>query len=82
LLQRHAAKGGSRIRLEVIAGRKRHQLRPSIDKHVTVGATLHTDAFTAYRGLESDYLHNVIDHAQKYVDGTSTPTGVRTSGAS
>jgi transposase-like protein len=69
LLERHGKDGHSTIRMEVIAGRKRNQLRPSIDKHVTLGATVHTDAFTAYRGLEQDFVHNVIDHAEKYVDG-------------
>jgi transposase-like protein len=68
LLERHGD-NGSKIRLEVIAGRKAHQLRPSIEKHVERGATVHTDAFTAYRGLDADYIHNVIDHAEKYVEG-------------
>jgi transposase-like protein len=69
LLDRHGVDGHSTIRMEVIDGRKRHHLRGPIEKHVTAGATVNTDAFTAYRGLESDYVHNVIDHAEKYVDG-------------
>jgi transposase-like protein len=76
LLQRHETKGRSTVRLEVIAGRKRHQLRPSIDKHVELGSTIHTDAFTAYRGLESDFVHNVIDHAEAYVDGAVHTNGL------
>jgi transposase-like protein len=69
LLDRHGKDGHSTMRTEVIAGRKRHDLRGPIAKHVERGATVNTDAFTAYRGLQSDYVHNVIDHAEKYVDG-------------
>ena len=69
LLERHGEKGHSTIRLEVVQGRKSRQLRPSIEKHVEPGATVNTDAFTAYKGLSDDYTHNVIDHAEKYVDG-------------
>jgi transposase-like protein len=69
LLERHGAGGHSTMRTEVIAGRKRRDLYAPIAKHVEAGATVNTDAFTAYRGLESEYVHNVIDHAEKYVDG-------------
>ena len=31
------------------------------------GATIHTDALRAYRGLAVDYVHNVVDHAVEYV---------------
>jgi transposase-like protein len=40
-----------------------------IRRHVTNGATLHTDSFSSYTGLTADYVHNVIDHAECYVDG-------------
>jgi transposase-like protein len=75
LLERHGKDGHSTMRTQVIAGRKRHQLRGPIAEHVTLGATIHTDAFTAYRGLESEYTHNVIDHAEKYVDGNIHTNG-------
>jgi transposase-like protein len=69
LLERHA-NGGSKIRLEVVAGRKRHQLTPSVTKHVEKGATVYTDAHPSYGLLRNDdYIHEVIDHAEKYVDG-------------
>jgi len=69
LLERKGKGGHSTMRTEVIAGRKAQNLHPPIAKHVERGATVNTDAFTAYRGLESEYVHNVIDHAEKYVDG-------------
>src|SRR5204863_6624253 len=54
LLERHPD-NGSRIRLEVVAGRKRHQLNPNVAKHVESGATIHTDAHPSYSELKSDY---------------------------
>lgn len=30
---------------------------------------MYTDSFPAYRGLDTEYQHGVIDHAEKYVDG-------------
>jgi len=69
LLERHPEKGKSTIRLSVVAGRKRSQLRPTIDQHVAPGSTIHTDSHPSYSELRSDYVHHVIDHAEKYVDG-------------
>jgi transposase-like protein len=69
LLDRHGKDGVSQIRLAVVAGRKRSHFRPVIDKHIERGATIHTDSLPSYVGLNSDYVHNVIDHAEAYVDG-------------
>jgi transposase-like protein len=69
LLERHGQKGHSTMRLEILEGRKRGHLRPSIEKHIERGATINTDAFCSYKGLTDDYTHNVIDHAEAYVDG-------------
>ena len=75
LLERHSAKGHSTVRLEIIPGRKRHHLRPSIEKHVALGTNVHTDSFCSYAGLGADYTHNVIDHAEKYVEGNVHTNG-------
>jgi len=40
-----------------------------VRKNVERGATLHTDSYSSYTGLTADYVHNVIDHAECYVDG-------------
>ncbi len=69
LLDRHGKDGTSQIRLQVVEGRKRKHFRPVIDQHVPAGAIVHTDSHPSYGELKSDYVHNVIDHAEKYVDG-------------
>ena len=33
------------------------------------GAKVYTDELLSYDGLDADYVHNVIDHAERYVDG-------------
>lgn len=75
LLERHGE--GSKVRLEVIANRKRHQLESTITEHVEVGATLHSDALRSYdRMAARGYIHNVIDHAEAYVDGEVHTNGL------
>jgi len=69
VLDRGGKHGHSTVRLQVVKGRKRSDFLPVINKHVTAGATIHTDSHLSYQGLAAEYIHNVIDHAEKYVDG-------------
>jgi transposase-like protein len=69
LLARHGADGHSTMRTAVVAGRKRSHFIPVIHEHVETGATVNTDSHPSYAGLAKQYAHNVIDHAEKYVDG-------------
>lgn len=75
LLERHGKDGHSLMRLEVLKGRKRSHLRGPIAKHVELGSTIHTDSFCSYSGLSEEYVHNVIDHAEAYVDGNVHTNG-------
>lgn len=58
-----------KVRAKVIGDTTRGTLHSEVKEHVAEGAELFTDQFGAYRGLEQDYIHNVINHAEKYVDG-------------
>jgi transposase-like protein len=60
---------GGRVRTQVVKDRKLETVQPEIRKHVQAGTALYSDEWVAYRGLEADYAHQVIDHAEKYVDG-------------
>lgn len=75
LLERHPEKGKSRIKLLGLDGRQKRHLQTPVRKHVEAGATVHTDALFSYQGLDNAYVHNVIDHAEKYVDGTVHTNG-------
>ena len=64
LLERHGE-----VRAMVVPGTRAEVLQPQIREHVEQGANLYTDKWVAYRHLDQDYVHGVINHAEKYVDG-------------
>jgi transposase-like protein len=57
----------SKVRTKVIADRKKKTLQAEVKAHVQVGAALYSDALLSYDGLESEYAHQVVDHAVEYV---------------
>lgn len=69
LLDRHGKDGVSQIRMEVLGGLKKRSFQSHVREHVEVGSNIYTDAFLSYRGLDGDYTHAFIDHAETYVDG-------------
>jgi len=75
LLERHPEKG-SRVRVATIANNKRKNLMPHVSTHIEKGATVHTDSLPSYISLATDYTHNVIDHAEAYVDGQVHTNGL------
>ncbi|MGA8145818.1 MAG: IS1595 family transposase [Candidatus Acidiferrales bacterium] len=58
-----------KVRAKVITSRKKKPLQEEVKKYVEIGSTLFTDALPSYEGLIRDYYHQVIDHAEAYVDG-------------
>lgn len=76
LLERHGERG-SQVRTEVVSNRKRHQLEQTIGENVEVGATIYTDALKSYDQMgQRGYVHQVIDHAETYVDGAVHTNGL------
>ena len=67
---------GGKVRATVVPNRKRHALQAEVKKHVEAGSALYTDALLSYQGLESDYAHQVVDHAVQYVDGKVHTNGL------
>jgi transposase-like protein len=71
LLERHSGgKGATRVRTVVMDTLKSRGVQDLVRQHVEKGSTVNTDAFKSYGGLQTQYVHNVIDHAECYVDGT------------
>lgn len=75
LLERHGKNGHSRVRTEVLTSLRKHTVQGHVRSHVEIGATLHTDAYESYTGLNGEYVHNVIDHAEMYVNGNVHTNG-------
>ena len=69
LLERNTGGGTSRVRLKVMDRIRARELDPSIRDNVEKGADVITDAFPSYHRLSDEYIHNVIDHAESYVNG-------------
>jgi len=59
-----------RVHLEHVETRRKHELTSIVRKHVRRGSEVMTDELLSYDGLDSEYAHQVINHAEKYVDGT------------
>jgi len=83
LLERTSPDGHSRVRTHVPANLKRFALQTEIRKNVKMdgSATVYTDALKSYEpsskwGATDLYIHKVIDHGVKYVDGVVHTNGL------
>jgi transposase-like protein len=76
LLERKTEKRASRIRTTIVPNVRKHLLYEQVTKHVEDGANVYTDALMSYRNLGVYYQHQVIDHAEKYVDGQIHTNGL------
>jgi transposase-like protein len=71
LLERHGE-----VRTMVVSNTKRKSLHGEVSKHVEQGSTVCSDALRSYRRLEDEYTHDVINHAERYVNGHIHTNGI------
>ncbi len=64
------------VRLAVVPNRRKKAVQDQVRAHVSAGAALYSDALQSYDGLSQDYAHQVIDHAEKYVNGKVHTNGL------
>jgi len=62
LLERHGE-----LRARVVPSVRKGTLQKAVRASVAPGSTVYSDASRSYSGLEADYVHQVIDHAEGYV---------------
>jgi len=67
---------GGEMRAAVVPDTKGPTLRRHVAANVERGAAVYTDALRSYSGLDKDFTHETVDHAECYVDGQ-----VHTNGA-
>jgi transposase-like protein len=68
---------GGEVRAMMVPNRRKHHLQAEIRAHVKAGSAIYTDALLSYQGLKyQDFAHQVIDHAEKYVDGQVHTNGL------
>jgi transposase-like protein len=67
---------GGEVRAAVVPNRRKKALHGEIKKHVAAGSSVYSDALLSYQDLKPTYAHQVIDHAEKYVDGQIHTNGL------
>ena len=65
-----------KVKLKHIPNAKRGTVQYEIRQNVTPGSSVFTDALRSYNGLNSDYIHQAIDHAKEYVRGNVHTNGL------
>lgn len=76
LLERHGPDGHSRVRVKPVSNVRRKTLSPEVRQHVEPGSAVYSDALKSYDDLDSDFTHEVIDHAESYVRGQVHTNGL------
>src|SRR4029079_12382148 len=71
LLERHGE-----VRTLVVESTAKPHLQPKVRQHVEPKSEVMTDALASYQGLDADYVHQVIDHAECYVKGNVHTNGL------
>jgi transposase-like protein len=59
LLERHGE-----VRTKIVPDTKSRTLKVEIKENVEPGSEVHTDTFQSYKGLDAEYVHNVVDQAR------------------
>jgi transposase-like protein len=67
---------GGEFRGTVVTNRKKRQLQGAIVEHIEPGTRVYTDDFSSYDRMPQQFVHKVIDHAVKYVDGRVHTNGL------
>ncbi len=71
LLERHGE-----VRTVVVPNIKRKTLESHVNDHVEPGSVVYSDGLKSYNNLANQFIHNVIDHAEKYVEGNIHVNGI------
>jgi transposase-like protein len=68
--------GASRVQVSVVPNTQKATIKPILDKSVEIGSTLYSDTAMQYLKLDSDLLHEMVDHAIEYVRGKVHTNGM------
>jgi transposase-like protein len=71
LLERHG-----KVKLKHIPNARRQTVQAEIREHVETGSQVFTDALPSYNGLNKDFVHEAINHAECYVRGNVHTNGL------
>ncbi len=60
---------GGKVIAQVVPTNRKNELHGLVKSNVEAGSNLYSDDLRSYDGLESEYIHQMIDHAVAYVEG-------------
>ena len=72
LLDRETGK----VRVKHIANRQSQTLQEEVRANVEEGSHVFTDELASYTGLDKDYVHQFVNHAEEYVRGNVHTNGI------
>jgi transposase-like protein len=67
---------GGKVRAQMVENRERQSVQSIVRENVNPGSDLYTDEWSAYFGLAPEYAHQIINHADAYVDGQVHTNGL------
>ncbi len=71
ILQRHG-----KVRVAHVPNNRKDTVQSKITSAVVPGSEVFTDELLSYRGLDRQYVHQVINHAEEYVNGHIHTNGI------
>src|SRR5579863_940862 len=66
---------GGEIRAKVVKTRRKKELHKLVVDNVEAGSTVYTDELLSYDALNEEFTHQVINHAESYVNGSIHTNG-------
>ena len=76
LLERHSKNKASVVKVKHIPNARRDTVQQEVRANVEPGSKVYTDALPSYNGLNKDYIHEAINHAECYVRGNVHTNGL------
>jgi transposase-like protein len=71
LLERHGE-----VRTMVVPSLRHNSLHGEVKRHVERNSVVYSDSFRSYNSLHQDFIHQVINHAEQYVNGHIHTNGI------
>lgn len=75
-LERNKEDRRSQVRTIHVQSQRKSFLHPKVQENVESGSEVFTDALGSYNALSSEFRHQFIDHAERYVDGQVHTNGL------
>ncbi len=67
---------GGQVKARVVPDRKKPAIHSTIAETIETGTQLYTDDHTGYMDMSPDFIHNIVNHAETYVNGRVHTNGI------